>query len=328
MSARLDFKGDYMGFSFGYQADGKTRMHSSDLGIVRVSDGSRFNENLLPTMQDKTVQVPGGDGMYYFGGYYTQRQFNVNFAFDSLTEEQIAKIKRVFGDKGIHDLVFDEAPYKIYSAKVTGTATIKYIPFKEGSTDRLYKGEGSIQFTCYYPFARSGFKFITNDKKGEYLNWREWQGASGMLEAQGAFDKVVYSETVNGISKGKEIPLYNPGDIEADFSLKLIGTESSIVNSKNVKMYLSGDSSKFLEWRPFSKVSLDHHVVFNSKTNLIEGRNENGTPTGNIYNQYIVDGQFFKIPCTIETLDPPKLVFDNILFTADYSPIEYNYYYL
>jgi hypothetical protein len=56
----------------------------------------------------------------------------------------VAQLKRHFGDKGIHDLIFDETPYKIYSAKVTGTATIKYIAFSEGETNRLYKGEGSI----------------------------------------------------------------------------------------------------------------------------------------------------------------------------------------
>ena len=145
MSERLDFKGDYMGFTYN-------NTHSSTLGIVRTSDGSRFNENLLPTIQDKTVQVPGGDGTYFFGSYYTQRQFSVSFAFDSLTEEQIAEIRRVFGDKQIHDLIFDERPYKVYSAKVTGTATIKYIAFDEGATNRLYKGEGTIQFTCYNPF--------------------------------------------------------------------------------------------------------------------------------------------------------------------------------
>ena len=55
---------DYIGFIF----NGK---HSSEFGIVRTSDGSRFNENLLPTIQDKTVQVPGGDGTYFFGSYYT-----------------------------------------------------------------------------------------------------------------------------------------------------------------------------------------------------------------------------------------------------------------
>jgi hypothetical protein len=68
----------------------------------------------------------------------------VSFAFDSLTEAEVARIKRHFGDKQIHDLIFDETPYKVWSAKVTGTATIKYIPFDEGSTHRLYKGEGSI----------------------------------------------------------------------------------------------------------------------------------------------------------------------------------------
>jgi hypothetical protein len=38
-----EFKGDYMGFTYNGS-------HSSDLGIVRVSNGSRFDENLLPTL--------------------------------------------------------------------------------------------------------------------------------------------------------------------------------------------------------------------------------------------------------------------------------------
>ena len=115
---------DYIGFTFN-------NIHSSELGIVRVSDGSRFNENLLPTIQDKTVAVPGGDGTYFFGSFYTQRNFNVSFAFDSLTEEQFSKLKRWLGDKKIHELIFDELPYKAYRAKITGSATIKHIPFEE-----------------------------------------------------------------------------------------------------------------------------------------------------------------------------------------------------
>ena len=67
-------KGDYIGFSYN-------SVHSSDLGIVRTSEGSRFNENLLPTIQAKTVQVPGGDGTYYFGSYYTQRPFTISFGW-------------------------------------------------------------------------------------------------------------------------------------------------------------------------------------------------------------------------------------------------------
>jgi hypothetical protein len=36
-------KGDFIGFTFG-------GIHSSKLGLVRVSDGSRYNEDLLPPL--------------------------------------------------------------------------------------------------------------------------------------------------------------------------------------------------------------------------------------------------------------------------------------
>ena len=72
-------KGEYIGFTYN-------GVHSSDLGICRVSDGSRFTESLLPNSQDKTVQVPGGDGMYFFGSHFTNKVININFAFDNLNE--------------------------------------------------------------------------------------------------------------------------------------------------------------------------------------------------------------------------------------------------
>lgn len=246
---------DYVGFIF----NGK---HSSDLGIVRTSNGSRFDENLLPTIQDKTVQVPGGDGTYFFGSYYTQKQFTIPFAFDSLTEEKFKELKNWLGDKKIHDLIFDEAPYKIYKAKVTGSATIKHIPFGEGETNRLYKGEGSIQFTCYQPYARSRFKtleeykytkisisegdfekdkYYKKDGNGAYIlaeeyeegttyyeswykNIDEWYAASGILNASDYADCDRYD---NSDSKS-EIKLYNPGSINTHFKLKLIFSEEYV----------------------------------------------------------------------------------------------------
>ena len=56
---KSQYSSDYIGFTFN-------GVHSDTLGIKRTSEGSRFNENLLPTIQDKTVQVPGGDLMYHF----------------------------------------------------------------------------------------------------------------------------------------------------------------------------------------------------------------------------------------------------------------------
>lgn len=149
-----DFIGDFIGFTFNNQ-------HSNLFNICHVSDGSRYNENLLPNIQDMTAQVPGGDGMYYWDSYYVQRQFNVQVAFDGVQEGDWRKMKNWLGDREIHELWFDEAPYKVYMAKIASPPQFKYICFKEGDDDRTYKGEGTIVFTCYYPFAMS--------KNGKYL---------------------------------------------------------------------------------------------------------------------------------------------------------------
>lgn len=139
---------DFLAFSF----NGK---HSyDDFGIYRVSDGDRYNTELTPQMNDKTVDNVGGDGMFFFGTTHKQRVFNVNFAFDHMDDETLRKMKQWLNGKEIHDLWFDEEPYKVYSAKVTGTATMKHIAFEEDGK-RIYKGEGTIQFTAYWPYAHT-----------------------------------------------------------------------------------------------------------------------------------------------------------------------------
>jgi predicted phage tail component-like protein len=139
---------DFVGFTY----NGK---HSyRDLKIYRTSNGGRYEENILPTLTEKTASVDGMVGQYYFGTQVGPRTLNISFAFDDVTEAGLQEIKRTFCGDGIHDLIFDEEPYKVYSAKVTGTATVKHLCFdKEGN--RRYRGEGSVQFTCYYPHAHS-----------------------------------------------------------------------------------------------------------------------------------------------------------------------------
>ena len=41
-------KGDFIGFTFN-------GVHSSELGIIRVSEGDRYNESLLPSLSSKTI---------------------------------------------------------------------------------------------------------------------------------------------------------------------------------------------------------------------------------------------------------------------------------
>lgn len=284
------FKGDYLGFTY----NGK---HSSELGIVRTSNGSRFDENLLPTIQDKTVQVQGMDGAYYFGSQYTQRVFNISFAFDSLSEQQLEILRRHFGDKKIHDLIFDERPYKVYSAKVTGTATLKYIPFAEGVDNRIYKGEGSITFTCYNPFARSRFKFLDQYSSSIYPNKNEWKAASGMAATQGNYDEInADSEIQEEKEKAGKIFLFNPGDEETDFVLTIPFDETS---SSVPEAMISLNDDLVLTWSEISRKGEDKGIYIDTKTNLIygyKGEDDQRVKTNNLYNEYIKSGDFFKIP--------------------------------
>ena len=298
----IALKGDFIGFSFNEH-------RSESLGIVRVSDGSRYNEDLVPTTQDKTVQVPGGDGFYYFGSDYTQRQFSINIAFDELTEKQFRELQQVFGTKELGKLVFDERPYKYYMVK-SGKPQLKYICFgKEG--ERIYKGEGTLTFTAYYPFAKSIFKFLN-----EYGNKNkdEWKEASGMKAEKGTYDIV---------SNNGSISVYNAGDLETDFILKFsLPVDSASIG--DIKITLSkenvGKVEAFLDLNGFSKKGADTGFQINTKTNLIEGFNAEGL-TGTLYNENITQGDFFKIPpreegyqISVTGATPIEIVYDYIYY--------------
>lgn len=272
----MALSGDFIGFTFN-------GVHSSDMGIIRTSDGSRFNENLLPASTDKTVQIPGGDGTYYFGSNYTQRQILISIATDELTETQFRQLKQWLGDKQIHPLVFDEAPYKTYMVKTSSIPTLKFICFDnitknngEIVVNRVYKGEGSLQFIAYFPFARCTKKYLS-----EYAdsNKEEWASASGLLTTQGDYD-----------GTGAEINLYNPGDVETDFFAYYARTSLK----RLTKIYINSNILNF----DFSNNDnvIDTYIRINSKANLIEGCDENFKPTGTLYNKFITSGDFFKIP--------------------------------
>lgn len=312
----IALKGDFIGFSFNEH-------RSESLGIVRVSDGSRYNEDLIPTTQDKTVQVPGGDGFYYFGSDYTQRQFSINIAFDELTEKQFRELQQVFGTKELGKLVFDERPYKYYMVK-SSKPQLKYICFgKDG--ERIYKGEGTLTFTAYYPFAKSVFKFLEKEIEKEtgkevyvlrktYSNIEEWAEASGM-KSQGTLDKVPESPTEGVYS----ISVYSAGDLETDFILKFNGAPDDAVNIELSQQNV-GNKKAFLNLKKFDLKNTDTGFQINTKTNLIEGFNAEGL-TGTLYNENITQGDFFKIPprkegyqISVTGATPIEIVYDYIYY--------------
>ena len=297
---------DFIGFTFGEK-------WFKDINVLHVSDGSRYNDNLAPTMQDKTVQVPGGHGTYYFGSYYTQRTFSVQIAYDSITEEDIRTLRQMT-NWGVQKLTFDEQPYKTYMAKMTGTPQLKYICFDDGETDRVYKGEGTLQFTCFYPFAICEHKWLDDSWYSNFGNKDEWKVSAGLLNNAGG-ETPIYDHVD---SQGKVLA-FNPGDLPTDFKIYY-----DIANVSATFTVSCTEGTLNINGIPEGKTCgnniRDEQICINTKNHLIEGY-RNNEPTGNLYNEYIVSGDFFKIPVTATTAG----ITINV---GNANTIEYNYLYL
>ena len=284
--------------------------HSSDHGIVRVSDGSRYNDTILPAFQDTTQKMPGSDGTLYWESFYTNKTFSINIAFDHLTEDDYRKLRQWLNGKDRGELIFDEAPYKAYTVKIKDPPQLKTICFMEDGK-RIYKGEGTISFVAYYPFARGVYKFETDAK--DIINVEEWIDASGLKGAT--------KDNYNSFSEEGSCNLYNAGDLPTDFKLivnienkptniTLKNNENQIIGSLNFSLAKQGD---------------DTYVRFNSATQLIEGLIQSTDGefelTRNLYNKYITEGDWFKIPVGESVI--------NIVETShsDKPTIDYDYLY-
>lgn len=244
---------DYIAFSFN-------GLHScEDMGIIRTSDGDRYNEELMPTSQDTTTEVVGSDGMYYFNTRHKQKVFSISFAFQELDDMGIRNLKNWLNTKEMGDLWFAENPYKVYTAKVTGTPQIKVIPFDVYSTDkkktiRVYRGEGSVQFTCYWPYAHTP-DYVQN-LKGElgngkvlssyadFSNKDQWADASGLTNSTGA-------------CAGE-----NPGDVPAHFTVTI---SSSVASGTTLQV---GEAK-------IVTTSTNSNLTWDSKTGMVSTKSSN-----------------------------------------------------
>ena len=166
-------KGDYIGFTFG-------GVHSSELGLMRVSDGSRYDTDLLTPLQEKTAQVNERDSVVYFGSQYNTKPIKVPVAFDNMTEDGFNRLKRLLQDKKPKYLWFDETPYKQWLVKSANVQNFKWVCFDESHNEkdekkkkrkkRIYKGEGTLEFSCFSPYAESRTIFL-DDEVENIIGW-------------------------------------------------------------------------------------------------------------------------------------------------------------
>ena len=272
---------DLTGFKFG-------DYHSSQFGLIRVSNGSRYNEYLLPTLKNTTTDVPGMEGTLYFGTQKTTRSFQVDMAFDSLTEEDIRDIREWL--TGAHSLIFDERPYIQYMCILNSAPQLKYLTFEENG-ERIYKGELSVNFVSYLPYGYSidGKKFI-DDFLDE--NFEEWSNASHL-----AYKNFYEGETLHTYDKfeGNNVYVYNGGDVEADYVLTCYFSEGA-----TAKISMNDDVSYEFSLRAKSANSTYLELSVNSKLQYARCRDvniANGVITGiSDYEIMLPSTEMFKIP--------------------------------
>lgn len=419
-------KGDFLGFSF----DG---IHSSRLGITRVSEGDRYNESLVPEIEDKIIPVPGENGSYFFGSLYRTKSITIQIAFDSLTESQFRQLRKLLAIKKPCKLILDERPYKVYTAKISAPPQLNYICFDEeqyfwedhseldnnggyipksidhklytGRTQRIYKGEGTIEFECIYPYAVDQFKILDfygnfdfkptwgigvyyknnprtigeaqeriaydtehaaegevideNDPKYTvieidsgntitiYDNTEDWAESSGILPYE--YYKKYNVDSVyavdNVVGYNACIPVYNAGDVDAPFYLFLPFEnngldEAGSLNAASGNYIDINVGNRLLRLKPFQSATTfrkENGVIINTNNHLIEGvvydmETSTWRTTGNLYNEFIIAGDFAKIKANdwtmFDTYDGShtQTIYLNCA-TALNARIHYNYLY-
>lgn len=331
--AKKDFQGPFLGFTYNGR-------HSSELGIVRINTGNRAEMPLSPSFKDSTAEVPGGKGLYYFNTQIQQRQFTINFAYDDLTEEDVRELREWLNPLEQGELIFDEEPYKAYTVKPNTQPKLSYLVFNKKitteafklyepstvkSSGRVYKGEGAIGFTAYYPYAKAPSKELSyynpNTKEGGFGSQEEWKTAAG-------FDEEVGLDSLE---------CYNRGDIETPVTLnfkvaKDINTNEAVSGNVGIELY-SGTTSQIgtrigYVYMDASKMSVNVIYTINSKLELIT--DENGVARNDI----IVASKFFYLP-------PREKCFFNVNYLRGYTgeqtnsttaitdkDIDYDYLYL
>ena len=264
----LEGREDFLGFTFNGR-------HSSEFRIIRVIKNKRLDEALVPNSKDTTIDIPGNDGLYFIKGKFQQREISIDFAYDDLYDEDMYNLRKWLACDTPQELIFDELSYKAYLGKIKGIPKLSFIAFEENGK-RVYRGEGTVQFVCYLPWAHS---------------------TQIHSEERVSTDKTLYTVKNQGQLDTPFVFVFQPKDKENYSYIQLTDTESNtsyyntiVFNNNRLdteKQYLF-DSEKHLllciEKANYSNGKLTYDIVKDTKGNAV------------IVNGAIVAGDFFNIP--------------------------------
>ena len=183
-------------------------------------------------------------------------------------------------------------------------------PYKriEG-TERVYKGEGTISLVCYSPFAHQQFKILElyaqeGNLVTSYNNINEWAASSGIL-SQAEWNTYNIDKVLSaGAPYTYAIPVYNPGDLNVGFGLYIPFVNGEILPKDGNSVIIINGDTEVLVLNKIKQKGQDTGIFINTVNHLIEGVNFSlianlndyrkvaKYTTGNLYNEYIVMGEF------------------------------------
>lgn len=164
----------------------------------------------------------------------------------------------MFSYKGVKPLIFDEFPYKKYMVKCAQPPQLKYLCF-DHMEFRIYKGEGNVQLIAYYPFAFS-------------------------VESPTIFNAKI--DIINNIGD-------LPANLKIIYDLEQLEEKEIILRLRET---LDGANLNYLKLSNITTLNGDKYILINSETQLIEGLDAKKCKTGNLYNRFITEGDFFWPP--------------------------------
>ena len=226
----------------------------------------------------------------------------------------------------VSETVIDEETQEETTIETTIRERERIYPYEQLSgTERIYKGDGTIEFICYYPFAKSVFKQIPSGKEGS-----DWVISSGILSAS---DYAAFDTYNDGVFR-----IYNAGDVATGFRLCIASKpiQESEQNQEETEPAQEPQESQELEefeevepesitipamtltYSPQDQSGLlcpilaideftlkdgDVGVMIDTNNGLIVGISSFGykmdgnaeyTTSGNLYNEFVTSGYFFK----------------------------------
>lgn len=284
-------KEPYLGFTF----DGQ---HSSDFGLLVVSDGSRYHQSLSSEFSDYTNTVAGYQGSYYFGTQIGNRSWEILCAFDSMTAQMRNKLQNWLYPNKVGWLVFDETPYKKYLVKLASPISLSYIPFdfhsKRGDIAyqrEILKGEAQISFMSVFEFGEYNEEY-ERENSNNYIN--EWMIDSGILPEYYSHTNILLpNETMDKVLPYTPFNIYNAGNgtAKVDFQFNAekdaikVNSPLEITNVDSGESYIVYEFSKILQdkYAPNPIPSFDYYKFTISGTKqeiwveLVSKQGENDT---------------------------------------------------